>query len=68
LVIGPVVVTIATFAFYGQTRIRLPAEPAIVLLAAVAVDHLVSRRRWRGPDDLVGGDRPVPAPGASRPL
>jgi 4-amino-4-deoxy-L-arabinose transferase-like glycosyltransferase len=45
LLVAPVVVTVATLAFYGQTRIRLPAEPVIVLLAGVAVDHLLTRRR-----------------------
>ena len=42
-VFAEVVVT-AAFAF-GDTRYRAPAEVAIVLLAAVAVDALW--RRWR---------------------
>jgi 4-amino-4-deoxy-L-arabinose transferase-like glycosyltransferase len=38
-------VVITVLVFYGSTRFRAPAEPAIVLLAAVAFDAAV--RRWR---------------------
>jgi 4-amino-4-deoxy-L-arabinose transferase-like glycosyltransferase len=38
-------VVITVMVFYGSTRFRAPAEPAIVLLAAVAFDAAV--RRWR---------------------
>jgi hypothetical protein len=34
---------------YGQTRFRAPAEPAFVLLSAVALDALL--RRGRRDDD-----------------
>jgi len=38
-------VMVTVLVFYGSTRFRAPAEPAIVLLAAVAFDAAV--RRWR---------------------
>jgi len=37
------IVTIASAVTYGQTRFRVPAEPSIVVLAAIAVAALVSR-------------------------
>ena len=37
------IVTIASAATYGQTRFRVPAEPTIVVLAAVAIAALVAR-------------------------
>jgi hypothetical protein len=37
----------ATVLLYGGHRIRSAAEPSIVVLAAVAVDHLWSRRGQR---------------------
>lgn len=39
-----VIVTVTAAAFYGLVRFRIPAEVAIVVLAAVAVDALVARR------------------------
>jgi len=38
-------VAITVLLFYGSTRFRAPAEPALVLLAAVALDALVGRVR-----------------------
>lgn len=40
-------VVATTVLFYGAHRIRAPAEPAVVLLAAVAVVGLSERRRGR---------------------
>jgi 4-amino-4-deoxy-L-arabinose transferase-like glycosyltransferase len=42
-------VAITVVVFYGSTRFRAPAEPALVLLAAVGVD--AGLRRWRSPAD-----------------
>jgi 4-amino-4-deoxy-L-arabinose transferase-like glycosyltransferase len=41
-------VALTILVFYGSTRFRAPAEPALVLLAAVAVDALVARTRRSG--------------------
>ncbi len=38
-------VAITVVAFYGSTRFRAPAEPALVLLGAVAIDALIRRLR-----------------------
>ncbi len=38
---------------YGQTRFRAPAEPAFVLLSAVAIDALLRRRPRDNGDDAV---------------
>jgi len=38
-------VVITVLVFYGSTRFRAPAEPAIVLLAAVAFDAAIRRLR-----------------------
>jgi Dolichyl-phosphate-mannose-protein mannosyltransferase len=40
-----VVVSVTTALTYGQQRFRIAAEPAIVVLAAVAVGAVVTRRR-----------------------
>ena len=40
-------VVFVTVISYGFTRFRVGAEPAIVVLAAVALDALVARRRAR---------------------
>jgi hypothetical protein len=45
LLIPPVIVTLGTVLAYGQTRFRVPAEPTIVVLAAVALTAL-SHRWW----------------------
>jgi len=43
LLVPVVVVTIASAVTYGQTRFRVPAEPSLVVLAAVAVAAVVAR-------------------------
>jgi Dolichyl-phosphate-mannose-protein mannosyltransferase len=43
LLVPALVVTIASAATYGQTRFRVPAEPTIVVLAAVAIAAVVAR-------------------------
>jgi hypothetical protein len=40
-----VIVAIASAATYGQTRFRAPAEPVLVIAAAIALGLLVERRR-----------------------
>jgi 4-amino-4-deoxy-L-arabinose transferase-like glycosyltransferase len=46
LVVPAVIVTASTFASYGQTRLRVEAEPALVVLASVAVVAVYTS--WRG--------------------
>jgi hypothetical protein len=48
----------ATVLLYGGHRIRSAAEPSIVVLAAVAVDHLWSTRA----SGVSPGRRPVDRP------
>jgi hypothetical protein len=43
LLVPALIVTIASAATYGQTRFRVPAEPSIVVLAAIAIAALVAR-------------------------
>jgi 4-amino-4-deoxy-L-arabinose transferase-like glycosyltransferase len=43
LLVPVLVVTIASAATYGQTRFRVPAEPTLVVLAAVAIAAVVAR-------------------------
>lgn len=43
LLVPPVIVTLGAVLSYGQTRFRVPAEPAVVVLAAVAIAALVVR-------------------------
>jgi 4-amino-4-deoxy-L-arabinose transferase-like glycosyltransferase len=45
LVMTAVVITVTAVAFYGLVRFRVPAEIAVVVLAAAALDALVTRRR-----------------------
>jgi 4-amino-4-deoxy-L-arabinose transferase-like glycosyltransferase len=45
LLIPPIIVTLGTVLAYGQTRFRVPAEPTIVVLAAVSI-AAVSQRWW----------------------
>jgi 4-amino-4-deoxy-L-arabinose transferase-like glycosyltransferase len=45
LLMPPLVVTVATVVSFGQTRFRVPAEPSIVVLAAVAIVAIVARVR-----------------------
>jgi len=49
-----VIVTVVAAAGYGSIRLRVPAEPSIVVLAAVAVDALW-RRRSAGDRSVEGG-------------
>ncbi len=59
LMVAPVIVTLTSLLFYGQTRFRLPAEPAIVVLAAVAMtwrwDRAPPPERDDASGDLTGG-------------
>ena len=48
LLVPPVIVTAGALLSYGQTRFRVPAEPVIVVLAAVAITAVVQRRGPRG--------------------
>jgi 4-amino-4-deoxy-L-arabinose transferase-like glycosyltransferase len=43
LLVPVLIVTIASAVTYGQTRFRVPAEPSLVVLAAVAVAAVVAR-------------------------
>jgi 4-amino-4-deoxy-L-arabinose transferase-like glycosyltransferase len=56
-----IVVTVTAAAIYGLVRFRVPAEISIVVLAGVAVDHLLPRR---SPADVVGGAASGVASGA----
>ncbi|MCB1004641.1 MAG: glycosyltransferase family 39 protein [Acidimicrobiales bacterium] len=47
LVMTGVVITVTAIAFYGLVRFRVPAEVAVVILSAAAVDGLLRRRRAR---------------------
>lgn len=75
LVAGLVNVAVTVVLFYGSTRFRAPAEPSLVLLAAVAVDagFRVLRARRHPPEaDAPGGDgnrdeRPVAGEASSAP-
>ncbi|MFM7616433.1 MAG: ArnT family glycosyltransferase [Actinomycetes bacterium] len=44
LLVPPIAVTAGAVLSYGQTRFRVPAEPCLVVLAAVAVTAIRSRR------------------------
>jgi hypothetical protein len=48
LLVPPAIVTLTTLAFYGQTRLRFPAEPSLVVLAGVTIALLWDR--WRPQD------------------
>lgn len=48
-------VTLTAALFYGIVRFRLPAEVAMVAVAAVAVEHLLSRRRSAPADPSAAG-------------
>ena len=43
LLVPVLIVTIASAATYGQTRFRVPAEPSLIVLAAVAIGTVVAR-------------------------
>ena len=66
LPISPLVGLVGTAAVsvvltYGQTRFRAPAEPAFVLLSAVALDALLARRSRGGDPGAAMSRDPVPA-------
>jgi 4-amino-4-deoxy-L-arabinose transferase-like glycosyltransferase len=46
LLVPVLIVTIASAVTYGQTRFRVPAEPSLVVLGAVAIGAVVARD-WR---------------------
>jgi 4-amino-4-deoxy-L-arabinose transferase-like glycosyltransferase len=59
-------VAVTVVVFYGSTRFRAPAEPALVVLAAVGVTWLVDRRRRAGETDGEAGiDEAAAVAGAS---
>lgn len=43
LLMPPLIVTLGTVLAYGQTRFRVPAEPSLVVLAAVGIAALAAR-------------------------
>lgn len=43
ILMPPLIVTVGTLLSYGQTRFRVPAEPSLVILAAVAIAALTVR-------------------------
>ncbi len=45
LLVVPAVVLMAVAIMFAQTRYRAPAEPAVVILAAVAIDAVMRQRR-----------------------
>ena len=53
LLVLPIVVTLGTVLAFGQTRFRAPAEPVIVVLAAVALAAIGRRSQ-------ASSDAPVP--------
>ncbi|HEY8523424.1 MAG TPA: glycosyltransferase family 39 protein [Acidimicrobiales bacterium] len=72
LVAGLLNVAATVVLFYGSTRFRAPAEPSLVLLAAVAADAALARR-WPGraegarASEPVDGAEPSSADGAAAP-
>jgi 4-amino-4-deoxy-L-arabinose transferase-like glycosyltransferase len=63
LLVVPALVLLAAALTFGQTRYRAPAEPAVVVLAAVAIDAVLPRRRAAPPDDP---DAALPEPARAR--
>jgi hypothetical protein len=51
LLVPVVIVTIASAVTYGQTRFRVPAEPSLVVLAAVGLAALLSRTAASTPSE-----------------
>jgi 4-amino-4-deoxy-L-arabinose transferase-like glycosyltransferase len=65
LLVVPAVVLMAVATIFAQTRYRAPAEPAVVILAAVAIDAVVPRRRAGPPakgQDHRAAEEPVTVP------
>ncbi len=60
LLMPPLIVTIASVLSYGQTRFRAPAEPSLVILAAVGIAALVARW-WPEPGPAPTSDSPEEA-------
>jgi len=65
LLIPPVIVTLGALLAYGQTRFRVPAEPTIVVLAAVSLTA-ISQRWWpeRGEPATAAPDQDAVEPDA----
>jgi hypothetical protein len=61
LLVVPAVVLVAVATIFAQTRYRAPAEPAVVILAAVAIDAVLPRRR-AGPPAEGADHRPAEEP------
>ena len=56
LLMPPLIVSVASVLSYGQTRFRSPAEPVLVVLAAVGIAALVARWRPEQTADDAGPD------------
>jgi hypothetical protein len=65
LVAGVINVAVTVVLFYGSTRFRAPAEPSLVILAAVAADALVSRLRSGSVDPVDSEPSPAPPSGTA---
>jgi 4-amino-4-deoxy-L-arabinose transferase-like glycosyltransferase len=64
LLVPPLIVTIASAVTYGQTRFRVPAEPSIVVLAAIAIAAVVARdwpKRRRARAESPAAPQPHPS-------
>lgn len=72
----PAMILVSVAVTFAQTRYRAPAEPVVVILAAVAIDAWLRRRRAEPPDeadtdaaepaepwqwDRTGDEHPVPS-------
>lgn len=66
LLMPPLIVTVGTVLAYGQTRFRVPAEPSLVVLAAVAIAALATRW-WPEPGEPVG-DAPDESEASDQPV
>jgi 4-amino-4-deoxy-L-arabinose transferase-like glycosyltransferase len=65
LLVPAFIVTVGAFVSWGQVRYRVPAEPSIVLLAAVTLGALWNR--WWPAQDGDGGSTAAPATAAGAP-
>jgi len=63
LLMPPLIVTLGTLLAYGQTRFRVPAEPSLVVLAAVGIAALVAR--WWPEADQAGASSTMVASSSS---
>jgi 4-amino-4-deoxy-L-arabinose transferase-like glycosyltransferase len=57
ILMPPLIVTLGTVLSYGQTRFRVPAEPSLVVLAAVALAALWVRLRPAATDGAAASDQ-----------